>query len=147
MFIISKNMCQSFRLVLLLLFFSCFSIVSVASEEWYSIAFDTLKVKLDTIYKDKPIREFSVGYYNNGVRDVKIDTIEVGCSCTTVYYKPVLLKPGEKSSINVKIDVSNLHNGEFIKDIYVYTAPTLQCNEIVLSGWIEEKKCNESSDK
>lgn len=113
----------------------------------YSIVFDSLKISLDTIYRKQPIRVLELGYANNGTKDVGIAKIEIGCGCTKVDYVPVVLKPGEKSSVKITLDTTNLNTGMFVKDIYVYTNPTYDCNEIILTGWIKDDNDEETVDK
>jgi len=79
----------------------------------------------------------SFEFTNEGKQDLIIRKTKASCGCTATDPEKTLLKPGERSKINVTIDTSSLH-GEQSKSVFVfcndpgYSAVTLQ-----LTGTVE----------
>lgn len=79
---------------------------------------------------------YSFEFTNMGKRDLIIRKTKASCGCTATDPEKTVLKPGERSKINVSIDTSSLH-GEQSKSVFVfcndpiYSAVTLQLTGIV----------------
>ncbi len=73
--------------------------------------------------KDNPLKMVSLDTFivvkNVGSKDLVIDTIKVGCGCTTPHYTKDPIKPGQTARIGVGLNVA-LSSGEMTKTMTVY---------------------------
>ena len=123
--------------ILLMLIF-CFA--SAAAEEKTGISFDSLTINIGTIYKDEPVKTFTIDFRNAGKQNMVIDTVEVSCECTQVSYKKKKYKKGERGTLDVTLDMSPYSSGLFEKDIYVYTDSRKEPVELIITGWLKPKE-------
>lgn len=117
-----------------------FCLASVAAEEKTGISFDSLTIDIGTIYKDEPVKTFTIDFRNAGKQNMVIDTVEVSCECTRVSYKKKKYKKGERGTLDVVLDMSPYSSGLFEKDIYVYTDSRKEPVELIITGWLKPKE-------
>ena len=115
-------------------------VISVGAEEKVNISFDSLTVDIGTVYKDEPVKSFTIPFRNIGKRPMVIDTVEVSCECTQVSYKKKKYKKGENGTLNVTLDMSPYSSGLFEKDIFVYTDSRKEPVELIITGWLKPKE-------
>ncbi len=123
--------------ILLMLNF-CFA--SAAAEEKTGISFDSLTINIGTIYKDEPVKSFTIDFRNISKQNMVIDTVEVSCECTLVSYKKKKYKKGERGTLDVTLDMSPYSSGLFEKDIYVYTDSRKEPVELIITGLLKPKE-------
>ncbi|MEI6576920.1 MAG: DUF1573 domain-containing protein [Bacteroidota bacterium] len=79
----------------------------------------------------------SFEFSNEGKRDLVIRKTKASCGCTATTPEKTILKPGEKSKINISIDTSALH-GDQLKSVFVYcNDPTYSSVTLTLTGIVE----------
>ncbi len=73
--------------------------------------------------KNNPLKMVSldtaIWVKNVGTKDLVIDTIRVGCGCTTPHYNHDPIKPGETGKIGIGLNVA-LASGELTKTMTIY---------------------------
>lgn len=82
----------------------------------YTVIECPFEIDMDTVTTDKINLELQIK--NIGKKDLKKLFIETTCDCTALENYPKTLKPNQKTSVKIAIDIDN--KGYFSKSIIVY---------------------------
>ena len=82
----------------------------------YTVIECPFEIDMDTVTTDKINLELQIK--NIGKKDLKKLFIETTCDCTALENYPKILKPNQKTSVKIAIDIGN--KGYFSKSIIVY---------------------------
>ena len=66
------------------------------------------------------IEEREIAIINDGSEPLVIRDVQTSCHCTTVEYSKEPIEPGHFIMMKIKLDVSSLSTGEFVRTIDIY---------------------------
>lgn len=91
-------------------------------------------VNLDTLTLNR-VKEFSIIITNTGPNSLKINDIQVPCSCTKPYWDRQFISPGENAKVDIQFTPGDL--GAFTEEIQL--SGNFETSYIRITGYVDSR--------
>lgn len=105
-----------------------------ADEADSLLLFSNRHIDLGTVFKEEPVRRFSIEFSNHMADTLNIYTVEVSCECLQVDYPHQPILRDGSGQLDCTLDMSPYDRGFFRKEIFIYSNLQQEPIELNITG-------------